>query len=59
MTTEEYMKEHPDATFIAMVESEGRRRYFTDKNRYLQYRDEVWDSGKAFEAKVIKGTIYK
>ncbi len=58
MTQEDrkFVEEHPEADFIAVcqVGMRGVRRYFTNQQKYNEYRDKAWESGHYMESGILK-----
>lgn len=56
MTDQEFINNNPDAEFIGMIKvgNCGCPMYFTDRQKYEEKLDRVWDSGHDFECRILK-----
>lgn len=53
-----FLDEHPEAEFIGVVQvGRGPKQFFTDRERYLAYRNKAWDSGHDMYSGIIKGKV--
>lgn len=51
-----FLEEHPEAEFVGVVQvGRGPKQFFTDRERYLAYRNKAWDSGHDMYSGIIKG----